>query len=178
MELAKLLSKLSIAVADLGNLKIPTGWKPGEYGAVATGYRKLEKSDFKNAAENVTEILMTFYKPMKTLGNDPEYMKTIGDQNMIGDLFVSSPWSRIINRNLKLAALLTKLANAVSDVANLKIAKTWQKGEYGPEATSWRAMTCPCSRKSDASAGCAPQRATTSSHRGCRATSWLCPKAR
>ena len=140
MELAKLLSKLSIAVADLGNLKIPTGWKPGEYGAVATGYRKLEKSDFKNAAENVTEILMTFYKPMKTLGNDPEYMKTIGDQNMIGDLFVSSPWSRIINRNLKLAALLTKLANAVSDVANLKIAKTWQKGEYGPEATSWRAM--------------------------------------
>lgn len=136
MELAKLLSKLSIAVADLGNLKIPTGWKPGEYGAVATGYRKLEKSDFKNAAENVTEILMTFYKPMKTLGNDTEYMNTVG----VGNIFGTSPWSKIVDRNLKLATLLTKLANAVSDVANLKIATGWKQGEYGPEATSWRAM--------------------------------------
>ena len=137
MDLAKLLSKLSITVANLGNLKVPTGWKPdGEGGAITTGYRKLEKSDFKNAAENVTEILMTFYKPMKTLGNDAEYINTIG----VGNIFGTSPWSKIVDRNIKLAKLLTKLASAVSDIANLKIATEWKQGENGPEATSWRAM--------------------------------------
>ena len=115
--LGPLISKIGAAVGDIANLKMAIAWdKNGN----PTEYKLLNKSDFKNASENVDKVIVTL---TKAIMNVYEKHPTWYD----GSLFTDSPVINVINTNKKLAELISGVAASIKDYAKLKMSTSFDK---------------------------------------------------
>ena len=115
--LGPLISKIGAAVGDVANLKMAITWdKDGN----PTEYKLLNKSDFKNASENVDKVIVTL---TKAIMNVYEKHPTWYD----GSLFTDSPVINVINTNKKLAELISDVAASIKDYAKLKMPTAFDK---------------------------------------------------
>lgn len=123
--LGPLISKIAEAVKDYADLKIKI-----YDGTKHVGYRHLEKSDFQNAAKNIALVVETL-----TLGimgayeAHPEWYGFSMDKTDFFDWAFNSgtPLERVIKQSKMLAALISKIGNAVGNMGDLKIATEWDK---------------------------------------------------
>lgn len=112
-ELGPLISKISKSVQDYVNLKIPIYDKNK---TEPVGYRSMAKGDFKSAAENIKLVLLTLGNGvMSTYTAHPDWFK--GDWMGLGD----SPFENVINTNVQLSELISKVASSIKDYVDLKI---------------------------------------------------------
>lgn len=112
--LAGLINKIADAVKDYADLKI------GIYeGTKLVGYRRLTKSDFKSAATNISLIVSVLTEGiMKVYVDHPVWYA--------GSSFLSnSPLENVIKTNKKLSKLISEVAAAIKDYADLKIPTKW-----------------------------------------------------
>ena len=112
LPMAIMISTLALAVANISNLKIATGYdKDGK----ATGYEKLTSKDFNNAAKNVETIITT-------LGNA---LGTTYKNNK--DLFSSWRVLLVIESCTRMGRMISSIARGVADMASAKVATKWDK---------------------------------------------------
>lgn len=114
--LAGLINKIADAVKDYADLKI------GMYeGTKLVGYRRLTKSDFKSAATNISLIVSVLTEGiMKVYTDNPAWYA--------GSSFLSnSPLENVIKTNKKLSKLISEVATAIKDYADLKIPTKWNE---------------------------------------------------
>lgn len=136
IKLADLISKIGIAVKEMANLNMA-----GDYNSKGEGkeWRQLDTSDFKTAANNILAIITTLGEPIEEIANDQKrfelYESTAG---FLGIGAKKSKFITVINGNLKLAELISKIGSAVKDMANLRIPKGYDKEG---KATGYEIMT-------------------------------------
>ena len=114
--LAGLINKIADAVKDYADLKI------GMYeGTKLVGYRRLTKSDFKSAATNISLIVSVLTEGIMQVYTDhPDWYA--------GSSFISnSPLENVIKTNKKLSKLISEVAAAIKDYADLKIPTKWNE---------------------------------------------------
>ena len=125
--LAKLISRIGKAVADMSNLKVATDWyTEGENIGKPKKYEQLDNKHFKNASDNILTIITTLGKPIEKIAGDPKlfelYDSTSGFLGIGGK---KSKFVKVIDGNIKLATLISRIGKAVADMANLKVATDW-----------------------------------------------------
>lgn len=136
IKLADLISKIGRAVKEMANLNMA-----GKYNSKGEGieWRQLDTSDFKTAANNILAIITTLGEPIEEIANDPKrfelYDSTAG---FLGIGAKKSKFITVINGNLKLAELISKIGSAVKDMANLRIPTGYDKEG---KATGYEVMT-------------------------------------
>lgn len=137
--LAKLISRIGKAVADMSNLKVATDWyTEGENIGKPKAYEQLKNSHFALAAKNILTIITTLGQPIEEIANDPKrfelYDSTTGTFGIGG---TKSKFMKVIEGNIKLADLISKIGRAVKEMANLNMAEEYNaKGE----GTKWRQL--------------------------------------
>jgi hypothetical protein len=110
--MARMISTLALAVSNISNLKIATGYdKDGK----ATGYDKLTEKDFSNAATNVSTIITT-------LG---AALAETYDKNK--NLFSSWRVLLVIEACTRMGRMISGIARGVADLAGAKVATKWDK---------------------------------------------------
>lgn len=130
LKLAPLITQIAEAVKEYADLKIKT-----YTGAEHTGYKELKKKDFKQAAENISLTIETLTTGiMNVYEAHPDWYGDINFKAASLLDFIKSVWAhrgnetpleKVIRQNLKLAPLISKIAEAVEEVANLKFATKW-----------------------------------------------------
>ena len=137
--LAKLISRIGKAVADMSNLKVATDWyTEGENIGKPKAYEQLKNSHFALAAKNILTIITTLGEPIEEIANDPKrfelYDSAMGTFGIGG---TKSKFMKVIEGNIKLADLISKIGIAVKEMANLNMA-----GKYNDkgEGTKWRQL--------------------------------------
>lgn len=137
--LAKLISRIGKAVADMSNLKVATDWyTEGENIGKPKAYEQLKNSHFALAAKNILTIITTLGEPIEEIANDPKrfelYDSAMGTFGIGG---TKSKFMKVIEGNIKLANLISKIGIAVKEMANLNMA-----GKYNDkgEGTKWRQL--------------------------------------
>ena len=137
--LAKLISRIGKAVADMSNLKVATDWyTEGENIGKPKAYEQLKNSHFALAAKNILTIITTLGEPIEEIANDPKrfelYDSTTGSFGIGG---TKSKFMKVIEGNIKLADLISKIGRAVKEMANLNMA-----GKYNSkgEGIEWRQL--------------------------------------
>jgi len=131
--LAKLISRIGKAVADMSNLKVATDWyTEGDNIGKPKKYEQLDNKHFKNASDNILTIITTLGKPIEKIAGDPKlfelYNSTSGFIGIGGN---KSKFIKVIDGNIKLATLISRIGKAVADMANLKVATEWYtEGEH------------------------------------------------
>lgn len=110
-EVAKLITDVANGIKDYAELKMPTGY---DNTGKPTGYKILQKDDFKTASENITLTLLT-------IGN--ALMKVYDDHNewFADDWFSDSPFMNVINVNKEVAKLISEVSLGIKDYADLKM---------------------------------------------------------
>jgi len=132
--LTRLVSEMAEAVQEYADLKI------GIYeGTKLVGYRHLDPQDFEAASSNVSLIVTTLTEGiMKAYEAHPEwYGYSVGAGNFL-ETFVNggSALARVIKTSKELGPLISKIAEAVKDYADLKI------GIYeGTKLVRYRSLT-------------------------------------
>ena len=119
--LARLLTSIARAVKDYANLNV-CDYKvdPDSKKIIAENVRHLDRNDFQKAAENVTLIISTLGGAIIQAYEDhKEYYE---DDNWFSS---NNPFKRTISSNMRLADLITKIAGAVKDYANLTVAEKY-----------------------------------------------------
>ena len=110
MAMSTMMSEIAQAVKDYSELKIPL-----YEGTKVVGYRHLEKNDFESAAENIKLIVTTLGQAV------------IDVYNMKPEIFKSDKFTIVTESLTKLAPMISKIARAVNDYANLRVAISWDK---------------------------------------------------
>lgn len=137
--LAKLISRIGKAVADMSNLKVATDWyTEGENIGKPKAYEQLKNSHFALAAKNILTIITTLGQPIEEIANDPKrfelYDSATGAFGIGG---TKSKFMKVIEGNIKLADLISKIGRAVKEMANLNMAEEYNtKGE----GKKWRQL--------------------------------------
>lgn len=134
--LTRLVSEMAEAVQEYADLKI------GIYeGTKLVGYRHLDPQDFEAASTNVSLIVTTLTEGiMKAYAAHPEwYGYSVGAGNFL-ETFVNggSALARVIKTSKELGPLISKIAEAVKDYADLKVPSGYDK-EGNP--TGYRSLT-------------------------------------
>ena len=119
--LAKLLTNIARAVKDYANLTVADYiWDPEKKTMLVHDMRHLDRNDFQKAAENVTLIISTLggaiiqaYEDHKEYYEDDHWYSS------------DNPFKRTISSNIRLADLITKIAGAIKDYANLTVAEDY-----------------------------------------------------
>lgn len=123
-----IMSKMAETVKDYADLKI------GIYeGTKLVGYRHLETSDFQSASDNISLIVTTLTEGiMKAYNAKPEWYGSnvsplwalAGPVGLIGAAIQGaqkSPLERVIAQSKLLVPLISQIADAVKDYADLKV---------------------------------------------------------
>lgn len=126
--LAPLISQIAEAVKDYADLKIKT-----YDGTKHVGYRHLNSSDFDNAAQNVSLIITTLTEGvMNAYEQHPEWYGTGGNSpvDFVKSVFTNAfndgtPLERVIKHSMRLGPLISKIGEAIEEIANLKFATKW-----------------------------------------------------
>lgn len=113
-KLGQLISKIAEGVQDYANLKMPV-YEEGS--TKIKTYVKLQNSDFKAAAENIKEIILTLGKGVIKAYTDAP--KGMFDSEFLG--MGSSPFQKVIKQTSKLGKLISEICKGVQDYANLKV---------------------------------------------------------
>ncbi len=139
--LAPLISEIAEAVKDYADLKIKT-----YEGTKHSGYRYLKKKDFRDAAQNISLVITTLTEGiMLAYEEHPEwYGATLSLSSFVdwatGNSDDGTPLERVIKHNMKLAPLISKIGEAIGEIANLKFATKWnEKGS----AIAYKQMKSP-----------------------------------
>lgn len=131
------ISSISKGISEMAQLKVPTGWdKDGN----ATGYRKLNETDFKDASKNVGIILTNMVDTILSIyALGGELGKTYGPEGknlfdvVSSGIFSSdkpSPFVNTLESTLKIGELIGNIAGGIQNIAQLKIPISWnEKGE-------------------------------------------------
>lgn len=127
----KMVSKLGISVQDVSNLKVATSW---DRDGNPTGYRQLSTTDFENAAKNTKEIITTvggaiielYYGQNLPAGIKPETVKDMFHGTGIFGLG-KSPFDKVVKSASGLGKMISKIAQGVAEISNLKVATRWDK---------------------------------------------------
>lgn len=120
MTLANLLTKIARAVKDYASMQVPEDyeWDPKSGKLIAKKSRPLTSDDFRDASMNVTSIISTLGEAIvKAYDAHPDYYDG-GDGNWFSN---GSKFTQTVKSNLTLAKLLTGIASAVKDYANLTV---------------------------------------------------------
>lgn len=139
--LAPLISKIADAVKDYADLKIKT-----YEGTKHVGYRYLKTKDFKDAAKNVSLVITTLTEGIMMAYKDhPERYGASLSLNSFVDWFTGNskdgtPLERVIKHNMKLGPLISKIGEAIEEIANLKFVTKWD--ERG-NAIAYKQMKAP-----------------------------------
>ena len=138
--LARLLTSIARAVKDYANLTVAEEykWDSEKKTMIAHKIRPLDRNDFQKAAENVTLIISTLGGAIIQAYEDhKEYYE---DDNWFSS---NNPFKRTISSNMRLADLITKIAGAVKDYANLTVAEgyTWDSEKKTMIAHNMRHLT-------------------------------------
>ena len=114
--LGYMMSKLSEGIQDYANLSIPIY---GEGGKII-GRRNLTDADFTDAAENIKTIITILGGTiLDTYKENPD----IFSNGMLGDfLGMDTPFTRVVKSCTGMGKMITKIAEGVKDMADLKIA--------------------------------------------------------
>lgn len=126
--LAPLISEIAEAVKEYADLKIKT-----YDGTKHVGYRHLNSSDFDNAAQNVSLIITTLTEGvMNAYEQHPEWYGTGGNSplDFMKSVFTNAfndgtPLERVIKHSMRLGPLISKIGEAIEEIANLKFATKW-----------------------------------------------------
>ena len=134
--LTRLVSEMAAAVQEYADLKI------GIYeGTKLVGYRHLDPQDFEAASTNVSLIVTTLTEGiMKAYEAHPEwYGYSEGAGNFLETMVNGgSALARVIKTSKELGPLVSKIAEAVKDYADLKVPSGYDK-EGKP--TGYRSLT-------------------------------------
>ena len=128
--LAPLISEIAEAVKDYADLKIKT-----YDGTKHVGYRHLDRSDFDNAAQNVSLVITTLTQGvMNAYEEHPEWYGAGGNNvsDFVKSVFTNAfndgtPIERVIKHSMRLSPLISKIGEAIEEIANLKFATKWDK---------------------------------------------------
>ena len=109
--LGKCISEIANAIADVASLKIPI-----YNGTKIVAYRQLQKSDFKLAGENVSQIVTTLGNAIiNVYRKNPAMFKYAG-------LFTKDTiFGLVVKSCTELSRMISKIASAVKDFASMKI---------------------------------------------------------
>ena len=126
--LAPLISQIAEAVKEYADLKIKT-----YDGTKHVGYRHLDRSDFDNAAQNVSLVITTLTQGvMNAYEEHPEWYGTGGNNvsDFVKSVFTNvfndgTPLERVIKHSMRLGPLISKIGEAIEEIANLKFATKW-----------------------------------------------------
>lgn len=126
--LAPLISEIAEAVKEYADLKIKT-----YDGTKHVGYRHLNSSDFDNAAQNVSLVITTLTQGvMNAYEEHPEWYGTGGNSvsDFVNSVFTNAfndgtPLERVIKHSMRLGPLISKIGEAIEEIANLKFATKW-----------------------------------------------------
>ena len=134
--LTRLVSEMAEAVQEYADLKI------GIYeGTKLVGYRHLDPQDFEAASTNVSLIVTTLTEGiMKAYAAHPEWYGYSASAGNFLETFVNggSALARVIKTSKELGPLISKIAEAVKDYADLKVPSGYDK-EGNP--TGYRSLT-------------------------------------
>lgn len=113
--LGYMMSKLSEGIQDYANLSIPIY---GEGGKIV-GRRNLTDADFTDAAENIKTIITILGGTiLDTYKENPD----IFSNGMLGDfLGMDTPFTRVVKSCTGMGKMISKIAEGVKDMAELKI---------------------------------------------------------
>ena len=113
--LGYMMSKLSEGIQDYANLSIPIY---GEGGKII-GRRNLTDADFTDAAENIKTIVTIIGGTiLDTYKENPD----IFSNGMLGDfLGMDTPFTRVVKSCTGMGKMISKIAEGVKDMAELKI---------------------------------------------------------
>ena len=115
--LGPLIEKLAVAIKEYAELKIPI-----YEGTKKVGYEHLTENHFKDAAHNVSLIITTLGQTIiDTYNNNSEMF----DGNT---WFTSSPFMKVVNQTSKLGSLISTIAEAIQDYAEMKVPYTDSNG--------------------------------------------------
>ena len=139
--LAPLISKIADAVKDYADLKIKT-----YEGTKHVGYRYLKTKDFRDAAKNVSLVITTLTQGiMMAYEEHPEWYGATLSLSSFVDWFTGNskegtPLERVIKHSMRLGPLISKIGEAIEEIANLKFATKWDdKGK----AIAYKQMKAP-----------------------------------
>ena len=115
--LGPMLSSIATAVKDYANLKVAI-----YEGTKVVGYRQLKEPDFTNAAENVKKVITTLGEPIEAIANDESKFELYDScAGFMGIGTSTSKFMKVIEGNIKLADLISKIGQAVKDMANFNM---------------------------------------------------------
>lgn len=130
--LGYMMSKLSEGIQDYANLSIPIY---GEGGKII-GRRNLTDADFTDAAENIRTIVNTIGGTILEIYKENSAMFSNG---MLGDfLGMDTPFTRVVKSCTGMGKMISKIAEGVKDMAELKIPIY-----KGTEKVGYRRLTEP-----------------------------------
>ena len=114
--IAGMVEKLAVAVKNYAALRIPVF-----EGLKMTGFRTLERDDFKEAARNVKTIITVLGSAvLEAARSNPEILET--------SMWTGrSAFAEVINSYTKLSKLISSIARSVKDYAALRIATAWDE---------------------------------------------------
>lgn len=113
--LGYMMSKLSEGIQDYANLSIPIY---GEGGKII-GRRNLTNADFTDAAENIKTIITIL---VGTILNKYKENPDIFSNGMLGNfLGMDTPFTRVVKSCTGMGKMISKIAEGVKDMAELKI---------------------------------------------------------
>ena len=128
LKLAKLISDVGKAVAQMANLQVGIDYKMIDGELKPTRMEQLGNSHFQKAAQNVLTILTTLGQPIQEIAADKTQMELFESSNgVFGIGAKKSKFITVIEGNLKLATLISKIGSAVKDMAKLKIVTGYDK---------------------------------------------------
>lgn len=127
MAMAKMISMIGIAVADMSNLKVATEWDSNGNGKK---FRQLNKTDFENAATNTEIIITTLGGAItKTYNDNPDLFKTPAKGGIAGFFGATetSPFDKVVRSCTGLGRMISMIAEGVANMANLTVATAWNE---------------------------------------------------
>ena len=130
MKLGNLISKIASSVKDYADMKVGEDYQKDKHGfLMPTKYRHLNDKDFEDAAKNVKHIISVLGGAIIDVYNEhPDYYETSGGFFGLGG---SSPFTKTIKANMELGTLISKIASAVKDYADMKVGEDYQKDKHG-----------------------------------------------
>ena len=129
-KLGPMIATIAKGVKDYADLKVGEDYKQDKNGFLTpTKYRHLNDDDFVNAAINVKHIISVLGGAIVDVYSEhPDYYEESGGFLGFGG---SSPFSRTIKANMKLANLISKIAKSVKDYADMKIGEDYKPNKDG-----------------------------------------------
>ena len=129
MKLANLITKIAKAVKDYANLTV-IDYTVKNNELVPKEVHHLETKHFKDANRNIQLVLTTLGKPIEDIARDPKKFEIFeSTEGIFGIGKKKSKYTQVIEGNIKLAELITKIGKGIKDFANLKMPLYDAKGE-------------------------------------------------